>query len=233
MNKGTVQIIYEDNHLIAVNKPAGMLTQGDETGDESLMDWVKSYIKIQKEKPGEVFLGLVHRLDRPVSGIVLFARTSKALVRMNEAFADRSIQKTYFALTKKKPEPLEGTLSHYLLKDHNKNTTKAYDQLSNRSKDAKLSILDYKLIGEIEGYCLIMIHPLTGRPHQIRVQLSKIGIPIVGDVKYGYKQALPDQNIALHAYQLEFDHPVTKNRIIISADIPVKGLWAKFQYILP
>ncbi|HPH17667.1 MAG: RNA pseudouridine synthase [Haliscomenobacter sp.] len=220
-----LQVIYEDNHLIAVNKPAGILVQGDETEDTPLVDYVKDYIKFRYKKPGDVFLGVVHRLDRPVSGAVIFARTSKALTRMNELFKERKVEKNYWAVTERRPSPEAGHLTHYILKDHEKNISKALDQMSNRSKDAKKSDLDYELIGALEGKHLLLVKPITGRPHQIRVQLSKIGCPIVGDLKYGHTQPNNDGSIYLHCRSMIFQHPVTKELVKVVADAPHERLW--------
>lgn len=220
-----LQVIYEDNHLIAVNKPAGILVQGDETEDTPLVDYVKDYIKFRYKKPGDVFLGVVHRLDRPVSGAVIFARTSKALARMNELFKERKVEKRYWAITENRPFPEFGHLTHYILKDQERNVSKALDQLSNRSKDAKKSELDYELIGNLEARYLLLVKPITGRPHQIRVQLSKIGCPIVGDVKYGYSQANQDGSIYLHCRSMSFLHPVQQVPVTITADAPNERMW--------
>jgi 23S rRNA pseudouridine1911/1915/1917 synthase len=227
-----IQVLYEDNHLIAVNKPAGWLVQGDETGDTPLSEWVKAYIKNRYGKPGDVFLGVIHRLDRPVSGVVVFARTSKALERMNLLFKEREIKKTYLAITTERPEPLRGTLTHYILKDREKNVAKAFDQLSNRSEGAKKSILEYEMIAQIGGHFLLRIHPETGRPHQIRVQLSKIGNPIKGDVKYGHPNSNRTGSIYLHCYKLEFVHPVKKDRVEIVAELPDDQSWNLFRELV-
>jgi 23S rRNA pseudouridine1911/1915/1917 synthase len=227
-----LQIIYEDNHLIAVNKPAGVLVHEDETGDETLGDFVKEYIKQRYDKPGDVFLGVIHRLDRPVSGVVVFARTSKALERMNRLFHDRKVEKVYWAVTSHRPDPLKGHLKHYLLKDREKNMVKAFEQLSNRAKDAKLSELDYELIGELHGHILLEVRPLTGRPHQIRVQLAKMGCSIRGDVKYGYPQANPEGNIHLHCLKLAFEHPVKLEPVEIVADPPHDQIWDLFEGVM-
>ncbi len=177
-------ILYEDNHLIAVNKRAGDIVQVDDTGDESLDEKVKKYIAKKYDKPNGAFLGVVHRLDRPVSGVILFAKTSKGLDRMNQLFKGREIQKTYYAVVRKRPEPSEGNLVHWLVKNPQKNVTKPYDH---EVQGSQRSELNYKLAGELEGYYLIEVNPITGRPHQIRVQLSTLGaLPIVGDNKYGY-----------------------------------------------
>lgn len=220
-----LQVIYEDNHLIAVNKPAGILVQGDETEDTPLVDYVKDYIKFRYKKPGDVFLGVVHRLDRPVSGAVIFARTSKALTRMNELFKERKVEKRYWAITENRPFPEYGHLTHYILKDQERNVSRALDQMSNRSKDAKKSELDYELIGNLEARYLLLVKPITGRPHQIRVQLSKIGCPIVGDVKYGYSQANQDGSIYLHCRSMSFLHPVQQTPVTITADAPNERMW--------
>lgn len=223
-----IQVLYEDNHLIAVNKPAGWLVQGDATGDTTLADWVKVYIKNRYGKPGDVFLGVIHRIDRPVSGAVVFARTSKALERMNRLFRDREVQKTYLAVTTERPNPLAGHLTHFLTKDKERNVAKAYDRLSNRAKGAKKSELDYELIGELGGHHLLKVNPITGRPHQIRVQLAKMGWPIRGDVKYGFKQPNTDLSIHLHCYQMQFEHPVKKEPVVITADPPHDQVWDMF-----
>ncbi len=224
-----LQILHEDNHLIAVNKPAGWLVQGDITGDTPLSEYVKEYIKIRYKKPGDVFLGVVHRLDRPVSGVVVFARTSKALTRMNDLFKERKIEKTYLAITAERPEPIEGHLMHYILKDTTKNIAKAYDKTGNRTKAAKKSDLDYELIGEVGNLHLIKINPITGRPHQIRVQLASIGCPIWGDVKYGFPRPNRDGSIHLHCRSLAFEHPVKKEPVYIEADPPNEQLWREFD----
>ena len=176
-----LEILYEDNHLIAINKPAGRLVHGDKTGDRTLSDSVKAYIKRKKNKPGDVFLGVIHRLDRPASGLTIFAKTSKGLERMNKLFAERKLEKTYWAIVGKRPKPIEGRLQHYILKDTKKNKVKAFEQMSSRAKNAKLSKLEYKMIGGLGHHFLLEIQLLTGRPHQIRAQLSKFGCPIIGD----------------------------------------------------
>jgi len=223
-----LQVIYEDNHLIAVNKPPGVLVHEDETGDKPLSDVVKEYVKLRYDKPGDVFLGVIHRLDRPVSGVVIFARTSKGLERMNRLFHDRLVEKIYWAVVAHRPDPLQGKLEHFLVKDRERNIARVYDQLSNRTPDAKRSELDYELIGEIDGNCLLEVRPLTGRPHQIRAQLARIGCPIRGDLKYGFPFANPDGNIHLHCRQLSFEHPVKHERITITADPPNEAVWNLF-----
>lgn len=226
-----MQILHEDNHLIAVNKPAGWLVQGDETGDTPLSEWVKRYIKDRYKKPGAVFLGVIHRLDRPVSGVVIFARTSKALERMNKLFADREIEKTYLAITGERPSPIEGHLTHYILKDKSRNLAKAYDQVGRRTKDAKKADLDYKLIGGLGHHHLLEVKPITGRPHQIRVQLASIGCPIRGDLKYGHPLANEDASISLHCRNLSFIHPVKKEPVTITADMPDNQMWRLFEHM--
>lgn len=225
-----IQVLYEDNHLLAVNKPSGWLVQGDETGDPTLSDWVKEYIKIRYNKPGAVFLGVIHRLDRPVSGAVVFARTSKALSRMNKLFQERKIDKIYWAITGERPDPLEGRLTHYILKDRSRNVAKAYDQVGRRTEKAKKSTLDYKLLGQIGHHVLLEIKPHTGRPHQIRVQLSKIGLPIRGDFKYGFRPANQNGSIHLHCRSLAFIHPIKKEAVLIEADTPKDQIWDLFNY---
>ena len=223
-----LQVLYEDNHLLAINKPAGVLVQGDATGDVPLVELGKEYIKHKYNKPGAVFLGVVHRLDRPVSGVVIFARTSKALTRMNELFREKETRKTYWALVHSKPPQATGTLLHWLVKDEKKNKTTAY--LTPRADGLK-SELKYKLIDSRGGIHLLEVSPLTGRPHQIRVQLASMGCTIVGDVKYGYDQPLPDASIALHARQLEFFHPVKKNIQVIKAALPGVSWWNAFGHL--
>lgn len=225
----TLQVIYEDNHLIAINKPPGALVQGDETGDTPLSETVKLYIKDRYKKPGDVFLGVIHRLDRPVSGVVVFARTSKALERMNVLFKERKIEKTYWAIVNDRPEPMNGRLTHFLLKEKTRNVVKAFDTRSSRAKNAKESILDYELIAEIGNQHLLEVHPLTGRPHQIRAQLSKVGYPIKGDLKYGALKPNEDGSICLHCRKLAFEHPVTKARIAIIANPPDNPYWKVFR----
>lgn len=219
-------IIYEDNHLIAVNKPAGWLVQGDETGDMTLGDWVKYYIKNQYDKPGDVFLGTIHRLDRPVSGVVVFARTSKALSRMNEIIRDRKVSKKYWAVVERSPDPLSGKLEHYILKDHKKNKVKAFDKPS--KSGAKKAELSYQLEAGISGHYLLDIDLKTGRPHQIRAQLAKMGMPIRGDVKYGAHHPNDDLSINLHCKSMSFVHPVKKEPISIECNPGDQQIWNLF-----
>jgi 23S rRNA pseudouridine1911/1915/1917 synthase len=219
-------VLYEDNHLLVINKPAGELVQGDETGDEPLVERCKKYIKEKYNKPGEVFLGVVHRLDRPVSGVVVFARTSKALQRMNEQFRDRQTRKTYWAIVKNKPMETSGTLVHWLVKNEKNNKVTAFPK---DNKDGQRSELSYQLLKHQSGFYLLEVNPVTGRPHQIRVQLSSIGCPIVGDIKYGFDKPNSDKSICLHALQLQFMHPVKKENISIQAAPPKNELWNLFS----
>ncbi|MEM6317166.1 MAG: RluA family pseudouridine synthase [Bacteroidota bacterium] len=223
-----IHVLHEDNHLIAVYKPAGVLVQGDATGDSTLADWVKRYIKDRYNKPGDVFLGIIHRLDRPVSGVVIFARTSKALSRMNELFRERKIEKTYWAITSGRPEKLEGELIHYLLKDTAKNKAKAYDKPSRRNAKAKKAELRYKTIGVLGDHAVLAVYPKTGRPHQIRVQLAKMGNIIKGDVKYGADRPNEDASIYLHCHQMSFIHPVKKEPVSIKVKAPDLQMWREF-----
>lgn len=227
-----LEVVYEDNHLIAVNKPVGWLVHGDVTGDTPLSDYVKEYIKIRYKKPGEVFLGVIHRLDRPVSGVVIFARTSKALTRMNKLLQDKQIQKTYLAIALNRPDPIEGKLSHYLLKDHERNSVKAYEKPGRRTAGAKMAELEYKLVGELENMYLIKVKPITGRPHQIRVQLAEMDCTIKADWKYGNRSKHPDNGIYLHCRSMSFIHPTKKEPITIKAEVPNQGDWQKFAAIV-
>ena len=214
--------LFEDNHVIVVNKRAGEIVQGDKTGDTPLSETVKSYIKEKYQKPGEVFLGVVHRLDRPVSGIVLFARTSKALTRLSEMFRTRAVQKTYWAIVGNQPPQEEGTLTHWLTRNPKNNTARAYDREVPNSKQA---ILDYRIIAKSDRYWLLEIDLHTGRHHQIRCQLAKIGCPIKGDLKYGAPRSNPDGSISLHARRITFEHPVSHQQIDVTAPVPNDNLW--------
>jgi len=218
-------ILFEDNHLIAVNKKSGDIVQGDKTGDQPLSDRVKEYIKEKYNKPGEVFLGTIHRIDRPVTGVVLFARTSKALERMNEQFREREVKKVYWAVVKNIPVPESGNLVNYLIKDEAKNKSRAYDAPRNGALQCELN---YTLLKRSDRYALLEINPVTGRHHQIRVQLSKIGSPIKGDLKYGSERSNPDGSINLHARRLSFLHPVSKTSVDIIAPVPDDPLWKFF-----
>ena len=219
------QVVYEDNHLIIVNKAPGVLVQSDATGDECLTDMLKSYIKTKYNKPGEVFLNPVHRLDRPVSGLVVYARTSKGLERMNALFRKREIQKTYWAVVARKPAQKEGKLVNWLVKDEGRNVGTAYDREVPNSQKAELY---YRWLGEINRFHLLEVNPITGRPHQIRVQLSTMGCPIRGDVKYGYPKFNPGNNINLHARRLFFEHPVKKEPMLCRAGLPNDPFWEEF-----
>lgn len=219
-------ILYEDNHLIAVNKRAGDIVQVDETGDKPLDEMVKDYLAQKYNKPGAAFLGVVHRLDRPVSGVILFAKTSKALDRMNAAFKNREVTKTYFAVVRKKPTKAAAKLVNWLIKNPQKNVVKAYDKEVPGSQYCELS---YQQLTELDGYYLLKVNPVTGRSHQIRVQLSTMGCPIVGDNKYGYPRASRKGSICLHARKLEFLHPVKKEPVSIFAPLPVDGFWERFE----
>lgn len=229
MAKKSIEVLYEDNHLIAVNKPCGLLVQGDKTGDETLADLVKAYIKVSKNKPGDVYLGIVHRLDRPVSGVVLFAKTSKALVRLNKMFAERETKKVYWAVVTKRPEQEKGKLVHWLRKNQEKNRSKAFN---NEAKHSKYAELNYKMLRASDRYTLLEVYPKTGRHHQIRVQLSKMGCSIKGDLKYGAPRSNPDASIHLHAIRLELMHPVKKEPISISASVPKENLWQEFAKMM-
>jgi 23S rRNA pseudouridine1911/1915/1917 synthase len=218
-------VIYEDNHLLVVNKASGVLVQGDATGDIPLVERCKEYIKTKYKKPGAVFLGVVHRIDRPVSGIVVLARTSKALERMNALFREKETKKTYWAIVRGKPAKGQDTLVHWLQKDEKKNKTTAY--LKDTS-GALRSELNYQTIAQEEGFYLLQVNPITGRPHQIRVQLAMINCPIRGDVKYGYSELNDDGSICLHAKQLEFLHPVKKESMVFQAPLPESRYWKNF-----
>lgn len=216
-------VLYEDNHIIAVNKTCNEIVQGDRTGDMPLSDMVKAYLKEKYQKPGEVFLGVPHRLDRPTSGVVLFARTSKALTRLNEMFRSHErIQKTYWAITEHAPVPPEGRLEHYLLRKEQQN--KSY-VVQEGTQNAKLAKLTYRTLGHSDRYYLVEVHLETGRHHQIRCQLSAVGCPIKGDLKYGAKRSNPDGGISLHARSIAFQHPVSKEFIRIVAPVPNDRLW--------
>ncbi|MFZ6010200.1 MAG: RluA family pseudouridine synthase [Bacteroidota bacterium] len=215
-------VVYEDNHLLVVNKASGILVQGDATGDVPLVELCKNYIRAKYHKPGAVFLGVVHRLDRPVSGIVVLARTSKALERMNELFREKETQKTYWAVVKNKPSKPEGTLIHWLLKDEQKNKTTAFTRETTKALKSELS---YRVISQVKDHWLLEVNPITGRPHQIRVQLASMGCPIKGDVKYGYEEPNDDGSICLHAKRLTFVHPVKKDKVTFEAPPPDRGFW--------
>jgi len=221
-DKNNLQVLHEDNHIIVINKRVGDIVQGDKTGDKPLSEVVKEYIKDKYNKPGEVYLGVVHRLDRPTTGIVLFARTSKALTRMNALFSNRETQKTYWAIVKIKPVNWEGKLVHYLKRNEKNNTSKAH---SKEVPESKIASLDYKIIASLQNYFALEIYLHTGRHHQIRAQLSAIGSPIKGDLKYGFDRSNPDGGIHLHARKLNFLHPVSQENIEIIAPTPNDPVW--------
>src|SRR5574344_871042 len=221
-----MQVLYEDNHIIIVNKDSGEIVQGDKTGDTPLSDIVKDYIKVKYQKPGNVFLGVVHRLDRPVSGLVVFARTSKALSRLNEMFRKGEVHKTYWALVQPSGNPLTSktfvTATHWLTRNEKQNKSYAYDREVPGSKKA---VLRYRTIGQTERYQLVEVELLTGRHHQIRCQLSTLGMPIRGDLKYGAKRSNPDGSISLLSHHVEFIHPVSKQKIVLDSPLPKDVLW--------
>jgi 23S rRNA pseudouridine1911/1915/1917 synthase len=227
MNRTSIgsNILFEDNHLIIFNKQPSQIVQGDKTGDTPLSDLLKAFIKERDHKPGNVFLGVVHRIDRPVSGVVIFAKTSKALTRLNEMIKAGQIHKTYWAVVKNKPPEESGHLLHYLKKNEEKNKSFAYDKEVAGSRKAELT---YRLISQSQNYFLLEVNLLTGRHHQIRTQLSKIGCPVKGDLKYGFDRSNPDGSIHLHARQIEFTHPVSKEEIRVVANPPDDRLWASF-----
>ena len=221
-----LDIVYEDNHLIIVNKKSGELVQGDITGDKSLIDILKDYIKTKYDKKGNVFLGLVHRLDRPVSGLVIFAKTSKALSRMSEMFRNGEVEKRYWAIVTKKPPYKKSSIESYLYRNQKQNKTYVVDA---RRKDAKLSRLTYTLLASIERYHLLEIELHTGRHHQIRCQLASIASPIKGDLKYGASRSNKDGSISLISKKLKFIHPVSKKLISLEAQLPKTDLWHLFN----
>ena len=221
-----LDVLFEDNHLLVINKRSGVLVQGDATGDKPLVEICKEYIKVNYQKPGDVFLGVVHRLDRPVSGVVVFARTSKALERMNALFKNRETKKTYWALVKEKPARDQDTLVHWLVKDEKKNKTTAYKR---EHPEGQRSELSYEVIGYQSGWYLLEVNPITGRPHQIRVQLASMGCPIIGDVKYGFASPNSDASICLHSRALQFIHPVKKEPVSIMASLPKNHFWQPFS----
>ena len=221
-----MDVIYEDNHIIIVNKRSSEIVQGDKTGDRTLAEKVKEYIKQKYHKPGNVFLGVVHRLDRPVSGLVVFARTGKALARLNEMFRTKEVKKTYWAIVGNCPSLPEGELCHWLVRNEKQNKSYAYDA---EKPGAKQAILDYRLIGRSDRYYLLEVDLKTGRHHQIRCQLAKIGCPIKGDLKYGAPRSNPDGSISLHARRICFIHPVSKKEICVEAPLPEDRLWHSFR----
>ena len=220
-------VIFEDNHIIIVQKQSGIPTQEDETGDESLFQMVQQYVKVKYNKPGDVYLGLVHRVDRPVSGLVMFARTSKAASRLSEMFKEREIEKTYLAIVDKLPPAMSGRLEHYIWKDKEHNRSFCFEK---EKKGSKHAILDYRFVAEVNKNVLLEVKPYTGRPHQIRSQQSTIGCPIVGDVKYGSKNQTGDRSICLLARRLKFMHPVKKTMVEVVSRTPKGAFWQKFDY---
>ena len=222
------RILYEDNHLIAVNKTCHDLVQSDKTGDEPLIEQIKSYIKERDKKPGNVFLEVIHRIDRPVSGVVLFAKSSKMLPRMNKLFHDGNVKKIYWAVVKNSPPKDSDSLVHYLLRNSQQNKSYVYDKPKPESKEARLN---YKLVGKTSTYFLLEIELITGRHHQIRSQLAKIGCPIKGDLKYGFPRSNPDGGIHLHSRLVQFDHPVTGTSTEIVANPPEDVLWNEFMQL--
>ncbi len=222
-------VLYEDNHIIAINKKPSDIVQGDKTGDKPLGEFVKDYIKLQYKKPGNVYLGVVHRLDRPVSGVVLFAKTSKALSRLNELFRDKEMQKTYWAVVKNKPQNDSGLLVNYLKKNEQRNMSRAY---AKPTEGALKSELEYKILASSDNYHLLEIKPHTGRHHQIRVQLATMGCPIKGDLKYGFNRSNKDASIHLHARNIEFIHPIKNEPLSITAPPPDESLWNAFSLMV-
>ena len=219
-------VVYEDNHIIVVNKTSSEIVQGDKTGDTPLSETVKSYLKEKYNKPGNVFIGVTHRLDRPVSGLVVFAKTGKALARLNEMFRNGDVKKTYWAIVKECPKETEGELVHYLVRNEKQNKSYAYDK---EVKNSKKAILHYKLFGHSQNYYLLEVDLKTGRHHQIRCQLAKMGCPIKGDLKYGAQRSNPDGSICLHARMVKFIHPVSKELIELTAPVPAGNLWNGFD----
>ena len=219
-------VVYEDNHIIVVNKTASEIVQADKTGDTPLSETVKQYLKEKYQKPGNVFLGVTHRLDRPVSGLVIFAKTSKALTRLNEMFRAGEVKKTYWAVVKNAPKESEGELVHFLVRNEKQNKSYAYDKEVPNSKKA---VLDYRLIGRSDNYYLLEVDLKTGRHHQIRCQLAKMGCPIKGDLKYGSPRSNPDGSICLHARRVRFVHPVSKELLELKAPLPEGNLWKGFE----
>ena len=220
-------VVYEDNHIIVVNKTASEIVQGDKTGDTPLSETVKEYLKVKYNKPGNVFCGVTHRLDRPVSGLVVFAKTSKALSRLNDMFRLGEVKKTYWAIVKERPKELEGELTHWMVRNEKQNKSYAYDKERPNSKKA---ILRYKLIGHSENYHLLEVDLQTGRHHQIRCQLAKMGCPIKGDLKYGAARSNKGGGISLHSRSVRFEHPTLKEEIFIEAPVPREdNLWQFFE----
>ncbi len=223
-----MEIVYEDNHILVVNKTASEIVQGDKTGDLPLSEMVKRYLKEKYQKLGNVFVGVTHRLDRPVSGLVIFAKTSKALSRLNEMFKNGEVKKTYWAIVKECPKQEEAEITHYLIRNERQNKSYAYDR---EEKNAKRAVLHYKLIARSNNYYLLEVDLKTGRHHQIRCQLAKIGSPIKGDLKYGFSRSNSDGSICLHARKIRFIHPVSKEMIELEAPVPEGNLWCAFKRV--
>ena len=221
-----MQVLYEDNHIIIVYKQSGEIVQGDKTGDKPLSETIKEWIKEKYAKPGNVFLGVVHRLDRPVSGIVVFAKTSKALSRLNNMFRNGEVRKTYWAMVQMAPNMPEATLTNWLVRNEKQNKSYVYN---NEMPNAKQAILKYKTIGQTEHYTLLEVNLLTGRHHQIRCQLAAMGCPIKGDLKYGARRSNPDGSISLLSHKVEFIHPVSKQKIVVVSPLPTEKVWDNFR----
>lgn len=221
-----MQVLYEDNHIIIVYKQSGEIVQGDKTGDKPLSETIKEWIKEKYAKPGNVFLGVVHRLDRPVSGIVVFAKTSKALSRLNNMFRNGEVRKTYWAMVQTAPNMPEATLTNWLVRNEKQNKSYVYN---NEMPNAKQAILKYKTIGQTEHYTLLEVNLLTGRHHQIRCQLAAMGCPIKGDLKYGARRSNPDGSISLLSHKVEFIHPVSKQKIVVVSPLPTEKVWDNFR----
>ena len=221
-----MEVLYEDNHIIIVSKRAGEIVQGDKTGDVPLSETVAAYLKEKYAKPGNVFVGVPHRLDRPVSGVVVLAKTSKALSRLNEMFRVGGVDKRYLAIVKDKPKAPEGRLENWLVRNEKQNRSYAYDH---EVPDSKLAVLNYRLVASSVNYHLLEVELLTGRHHQIRCQLAKMGCPIKGDLKYGAERSNPDGSISLHAFHVTFEHPVSHNTIDVKAPLPQDSLWQSFK----
>jgi len=224
-----MNVLFEDNHIIVVSKRSGEIVQGDKTGDRTLADDVKLYLKEKYHKPGNVFLGVVHRLDRPVSGIVVFARTSKALTRLNDLFRNGKIHKTYWAITQRTPADPEATLTHWITRNEQQNKSYAHQKARSDAKEARLH---YRLLTKTERYSLLEVELFTGRHHQIRCQLSAIGCPIKGDLKYGAPRSNPDGSISLHARRIQFEHPVSHEQLTLTAPVPDDNLWKTFEQMV-